>query len=198
MIAAPNAQLISVDDYLAAELLSPIKHEYLGGMVYAVADERNLHNLIASSVLGTLHSRVRGSGYRAWNSSTKIRIRLPTHIRFYYPAASVIRRSNSPLDCFQDKPVAIAEVLSRQTRRIDEQEKKDAYLTIPSLSAYLLVEQESPTVVVHRRTEMGFVREVYTGLDAVVPLPEIGAELPLAEIYDGVEFVSEPEHEEAG
>jgi hypothetical protein len=38
----------------------------------------------------------------------------------------------------------------------------------------------------------GFVDEVYEGLDAVGPLPEIEAELPLAEIYEGVEFVAEP------
>lgn len=85
------------------------------------------------------------------------------------------------------------EVLSRDTRRIDEGEKKDAYLSIPSLSVYLLVEQELPAVVVHRRTEQGFVREVHTGLDALIPLPEIDAELPLSEVYDGVEFVPEGE-----
>jgi hypothetical protein len=32
-------------------------------------------------------------------------------------------------------------------------------------------------------------------LDAVIPLAEIGTELPLAEIYDGAEFVPEPEDE---
>jgi hypothetical protein len=32
------------------------------------------------------------------------------------------------------------------------------------------------------------VREVYAGLSAVVPLPEIGCDLPLAEIYDGMQF----------
>lgn len=39
-----------------------------------------------------------------------------------------------------------------------------------------------------RRGEQGFVREVLTGLAAVVPLPEIGGELPLAEVYDGISF----------
>jgi Uma2 family endonuclease len=81
--------------------------------------------------------------------------------------------------------------LSRRTRRIDEGEKKDAYLTIPSLCVYGLIEQETPAVVVYRRTEQGFVREVYEGLDAVIQMPEIEAELPLAEIYDGVEFFPE-------
>ncbi len=88
--------------------------------------------------------------------------------------------------------MAIFEVLSPKTRRIDEGEKKEAYLTIRSMRVYGLIETESARVVVHRWTKGGFLPEVYEGLDAVVPLPEVGAELPLAEIYKGVEFMSEP------
>jgi Uma2 family endonuclease len=140
-----------------------------------------------------LGSRLRGTHCRPFNSDTKIRIRLTTQVRFYYPDASVICRPNPQADSFQDEPAVLVEVLSRRTRRIDEGEKKDAYLTIPSLTVYLLVEQESPAVVLLRRTDQGFVREVYEGLDAVVPLTEIAAELPLSEIYEAVEFVPEPE-----
>jgi hypothetical protein len=50
-------------------------------------------------------------------------------------------------------------------------------------------------VIVYRRTDHGFVREIYEGLDAVLPLGEIETELPLAEIYDGVEFLPEREEE---
>ena len=40
----------------------------------------------------------------------------------------------------------------------------------------------------YRRTDRGFAREEVSGLDAVLALPEIGVELPLAEVYDGVRF----------
>ena len=123
-------------------------------------------------------------------------MRLPTHVRFYYPEASVICRPNPADDSFQDEPAVLFEVLSRKTRRIDEGEKKDAYLTIPSLCVYVLVEQETPAVVAYRRTEHGFVREVYEGLDAVLPLREVEIDLPLAEIYEAVEFTPEPEEGE--
>jgi Uma2 family endonuclease len=157
----------------------------------------NLHNLIASNVLGSLHARLRGKRCRAFNSDTKIRILFPTHVRFYYPDASVICQPGPPTDSFQQAPAVVVEVLSARTRRIDEGEKKDAYLTISSLSAYLLVEQESATVVVHRRTEQGFVRELYEGLEATIPLAEIEIDLPLAEIYDGAVFVPEVDEDMA-
>ena len=182
MSAALKWNLLSVDDYLAGELDSPIKHEYLGGVVYAMAGARNLHNRIATNALGTLHSRLRSQPCQPYNSDTKIRIRLPTQTRFYYPDTSAICRPNPDEDSYQDEPAAIVEVLSRRTRRIDEGEKKDAYLSIPSLNVYMLVEQDVPLVTLFRRTEAGFVREVYESLDAVIPLDEIDIVLPLAEI----------------
>lgn len=195
MSAVRKTELVSIDEYLAGELVSPVKHEYLGGIVHGRPGTRNSHNLIASNTLGSLGSRLRGHRCRPHNSDTKVRIRLPTHIRFYYPDVSVICRENPQTDSFQDEPAVIVEVVSRKTRRIDEGEKKDAYATVPSLAAYLIVEQETATVVAFRRTDQGFVREVYAGLDAVIPLAEIETELPLTEVYDGVEFRTEPDDE---
>ena len=193
MSTAKKLNLVSVSDYLAGELNSPVKHEYLGGVVYAMAGARNVHNTIATNTLVSLGVRLRGLRCRPFNSDTKIRIQYPTYERFYYPDASVVCHSNPPMDSYQDEPAAIFEVLSPGTRRIDEGEKKEAYLTIPSLGVYVLFETETPAVVVFRRTEGGFVREVYQGLNAVIPLPEIEIELPLAEIYESVDFTAEPE-----
>lgn len=157
---------------------------------------RNLHTIIATRITGALYAHLRGRPCQPYNSDAKIRIRFPTHVRFYYPDASVTCRPNPPTDSFQDEPAVVVEVLSRRTRRIDEGEKKDAYLTIPSLSVYVLVEQETAAVVAFRRTADGFVREVHRGMDAVLPLGEIGADLPLAEIYEGVEFAPEPDEDD--
>lgn len=198
MSTAKKLDLISVDDYLAGELTSTVKHEYLGGVVYAMAGARNAHNLIATNLLVALGGRLRGGICRPFNSDTKIRVRLPaagnktTQVRFYYPDASVICRPNPQAESYQDEPAILAEVLSRRTRRIDEGEKKEAYLTIPSLAVYLLIEQDAPAVVVFRRGEHGFIREVFHDLNAVLPLPEIAIDLPLAELYESVEFSPEP------
>src|SRR5262249_13967151 len=173
MSAIKKPDLISVEDYLNLELYSSIKHEYLDGFVYAMAGARNTHNDIAGNTFGSLHARLRGKKCRAYNSDTKIRIRISRRIRFYYPDASVVCHRNAGDDSFQDRPVVIAEALSKSTRRTDEGEKKDAYLMIPSLRVYLLIEQDEPRVVVHRRKAKGFVQEVYKGMNVVIPLPEI-------------------------
>jgi Uma2 family endonuclease len=196
MSTVKKLNLVSVEDYLVGELNSPIKHEYLGGVLYAMAGARNAHNIIATNIVGALYARLRGQSCRPFNSDTKIRVRQPTHIRFYYADASVVCRTNPQSDSYQDAPVVLFEVLSRKTRRIDEGEKKDAYMTIPSLDVYVLVEQHTAMVVAFRRTDSGFVREVHEGLEAVLPLGEIGVALPLAEIFETVEFAPEPEEDE--
>jgi Uma2 family endonuclease len=193
MSTAERLNLVSVNDYLAGELISSVKHEYVGGVLYAMAGARNSHNVIAGNTYVGLHNRLRGRPCRPFNSDTKIRIQLPGHVRFYYPDASVTCRPNPPSDSFQDEPAVIVEVLSRRTRRVDEGEKRDAYQTIPSLHLYMLVEQETAAVVAFRRADTNFVREVYQGLDAVIPIREIGIDLPLADIYENVDFAPEPD-----
>lgn len=189
--------LVSVSDYLAGELDAECKHEYLGGIVYAMAGGTNAHNTIAGSIFGNLFAALQGKPCRPFNPDTKIRVQSSTQTRFYYPDASVVRNENPPNDTFQDRPVVLVEVLSRKTRRIDEGEKRDAYLSIPTLSVYMLVEQELAGVTVYRRGDQGFAREVYDDPAGVVPLAEIGTELALADIYQDVEFTPETDDDDA-
>src|SRR5947208_8824318 len=110
MTAAKKLELISVDQYLAGELVSPIKHEYLGGVVYAMAGARNAHNLIAANTIVAVGARLRGRPCRPFTLDTKIRVQLPTQVRFYYPDVPVICRPNPQTDSFQDEPAVIFEV----------------------------------------------------------------------------------------
>ncbi|MEM6328724.1 MAG: Uma2 family endonuclease [Planctomycetota bacterium] len=183
MTAARSTAPVSVDAYLAGELTATRKHEYVAGAVYAMAGAKNAHNVISGNLFGVLHASLAGKACQPFNSDTKVRIQLPTHTRFYYPDGMVVCDENPLEDSFQDRPVVVAEVLSESTRRTDQGEKLDAYLTIPSLSVCLLVEQEQPAVVAMRRTDQGFIRQVFSGLDQTVPLPEVEAALPLAQLY---------------
>jgi len=188
MVAAKQIQLVSVEDYLAGELVSEIKHEYSGGYVYAMAGARTAHNRIATNWTIGIGQRLRGGPCEAFNSDMKVRVPFPTHTRFYYPDGMVVCEPNPSDSSYQDRPVVIAEVVSDATRRTDEGEKREAYLTIPTLMAYLIIETHRPRVVVHRRTDSGFVAEAYEGADASIPLGAIDTELPLAELYERVEF----------
>ncbi len=189
MTALKQPDFITVSDYLAGEEISDTKHEYLGGTVHAMAGATIRHNNIAGNCFGSLHGKLRGKSCQPFNSDTKVRIEFPDHTRFYYPDAMVVCQSNPDSDHFQTQPVVIIEVLSDSTRRADLCEKRDAYLTIPSLKVLLFVEPEAAAVTIHRRLpEGGFTIERHGGLDAIIPLPEIDACLTLADLYERVEF----------
>ena len=86
-------------------------------------------------------------------------------------------------------PTVIIEVLSKSTEAYDRGKKFEHYRQLPSLREYVLVSQDTP--VIERFTRESDDRWVLTtarGLAAVLPLPVIEAELPLAEVYDKVGF----------
>lgn len=189
MTALRQPQAVAITDYLAGEESSDVKHEYLGGTVHAMAGATNQHNTIALNSQACLLGQLRGKPCQPFNGDTKVRIEFPDHIRFYYPDAMVVCHPNPATDHYQNQPVVIIEVLSDSTRRTDLGEKRDAYLTIQTLQVLLFVEPGAPAVTVHRRkSEGGFALEYHSGLDATIPLPEIEAALPLAELYERVEF----------
>ena len=183
-----ESQLMTVEDYLAWEDAQPERHEYIGGIIYAMAGGTAAHAAIAMNVAASLHGQLRGKRCRPYGSDLKIRVQYPTHTRFYYPDLTVACSDTPAKSVFHDQPVVIVEVTSESTRRTDELEKRDAYQTIPSLRGYVLLNQEKADAVVWRRSDQGFAREVYSGLEAVIDLPEIEARLPLAEAYEAVAF----------
>lgn len=191
MSVARKVELVTEEDYLAGELLSEVKHEYVGGFVYAMSGGRNVHNRIATRALVVLGGLLEEGTCEPYNSDTKIRIRFPDHTKYYYPDVSVVCRSNPPEDLYQDEPVLLVEVLSGTTRRLDFGEKKDAYLSLPCLDVYLLVETKKPSIVVYRRNGDVFESETWEGLDATIPLPSLRISLPLKDIYRGVVFPGE-------
>ncbi len=180
-------EIISIEEYLEGELVSEIKHEYLGGTVHAMSGGRLRHNKASFNAAHHLENSLNGKPCNVFNSENKIRVVLPTDTRFYYPDAMVACGPTDDEALFFDDPVVIIEVLSPSTFRNDIGEKRDAYLTIPSLKVYLVIDPAKPLVKADRRKDRGgFANEVYQDLADVIPLPEIESELALADIYAGI------------
>jgi len=188
MSTAEKLVFHSVDAYLKAEELSLTRSEYINGLIRAMTGATNRHNTVSVNIVVSLGRQLKGQNCRPFNSDTKIRVRKGEGTCFYYPDASVVCESNRATETFQDKPVVVMEVLSPSTRAIDLDEKLTAYLSIESLQATILLEQDKPFAIVMRRTPSGFLREVYEGLASTIELPTIGCSLSLEEVYSGVDF----------
>lgn len=184
-LAERHAPLLTVEEYLETEALSPVRREYLNGVIYAMAGGTVRHSALATNVLVALGSRLRGKRCRPYNSDMLVRLQHGADCRFYYPDAMVVCEPNPLDERFQDRPVVVFEVLSESTSRTDLGEKRDAYLRIPSLRAYVVVESEQVAVTVFRPGAEGFASSRWTALGDTLTLPEIECELPLEEIYEG-------------
>ena len=188
MTAAGRLQPLDWQAYLEGEERAKHKHEYVCGYVYAMAGAKYQHNRIASNALFALRLRLQDSPCEVVGSDQKVRIRNADGYSFFYPDCMVVCGPKNPDLPYSDDPAVIVEVLSTSTRRIDEGEKRRAYLTIPSLAVYLLVDSERAEAALWRRSGTEFKHEVFVDPSASIPLPEIGVSLPIAELYANVEW----------
>ena len=161
------------------------KHEFLDGVVWAMAGGWPDHAAIAGNILTLLNNQLRDRRCRAYTSD--LRIRVTATGLGTYPDACVICDElaldpEDPKGHTVTNPRVIVEVLSPSTEEYDRGQKLDHYRQIPSLEEVLLVAHDQQRVQVWRRDgERWSHTEVAD--DGAVELESLGCRLPLAEIY---------------
>lgn len=174
---------MSVEEYLEFEKNSPVKHEYVGGHVYAMVGVSRRHSRISGNIFRKLADAAEGGPCRVHQSDMKVPT--PDGI-FYYPDV-VVACGPEPADPYvEDGPCLVVEVTSPSTEATDLREKLLSYRRIPGLKAYLIVEQDEKRVERHYRNERDeWMSEVVEGDAVPVPCPT-NAELPLQDVYRGL------------
>ncbi len=193
MTRAASRHRYTIEEYLRLERDALEKHEFDDGEILAMAGATRVHVLISTNTLVGLHNRLRGKPCVPYG--TDLRIRTSGRPKFVYPDISVI--CGEPIADPDDgqgetflNPRLIVEVLSPSTERYDRQEKFDRYRGVESFREYVLVSQDQARVeTFHRQADGTWAFNAFTGLDATVRLRSLGdLDLPLAEVYAGVEF----------
>lgn len=184
----------TIEDYFSIEESSAVKHEFLGGEIFAMAGSSLQHNRINGNVYASLRSRLQRQDCEVF--SNDLRLRTPGGL-YTYPDLMVVCGGIelSPTDRLDTvlNPALIIEILSESTKNYDRGEKFRLYLQLPSLLDYVLIEQGTP-LVEHHTLMAGDVRletwqqRQHAALDESVRLESLGSKLPLSEIYAGVDF----------
>lgn len=174
---------ISPEEYLEGELISSIRHEYVGGAVHAMSGASLVHNLISGNVFAALREHLRGHRCRTYINDVKVKLRIGVEDVFYYPDVIVVCDHSGGSKYVLEHPAIIFEVLSPGTEQIDKREKLLSYQTIPSLETYVLVEQERIKVTAFHRREQWRPR-ILSNQAEVLGLDTIGFELSVARIYE--------------
>jgi Uma2 family endonuclease len=145
--------MISVDEYLAGEQVSEIRHEFIDGQVYAMGGASRAHGLIVNALAFALTPAARKKGCQLFTSDMKVRLDFSGKQVFYYPDVVLSCHPDDRQAYYSTRPCLIIEVLSDSTERVDRREKMLAYQTLPSLLEYVLVAQDTPRVEVYRRAQ---------------------------------------------
>lgn len=185
MQAAEKQDYVGVSEYLVAEAASAVRHEYLGGLVYAMAVETRDHNQICQNLAFALRPRMKGGPCQMYLSDIRVNFHLRDDEYYYYPDLVVTcdKRDNDLR--FIRYPKLIIEVLSASTERMDKREKFFAYTNIGTLEEYVLVAQASRKVTVFRRAD-NWKGETVGDAKGSVALKSLRLKVPLADIYEGV------------
>ncbi len=69
MPIAKEITFVSEADYLAGELITYFKNEYLNRHVYAMAEENANHNLLAGNILTALSLHLKGKSLQTYSNS---------------------------------------------------------------------------------------------------------------------------------
>ena len=179
-------------EFLAWEEKQEGRYEYLHGAIRAMSGGSWNHNQIISNFHIQLGFRFRGKPCIVMSQG--LQIQAAKDDAYFYPdLVAVCGEPKRDRDRTLLNPVLVMEVLSPSTERRDRVRKLQAYQAIESLQEYALVSQEMPVVECFRRRGETWEHHLIVGLEAVLRLESVGCEIPLAEIYERVQFPEEDE-----
>jgi Uma2 family endonuclease len=140
-MAQPTAShdSLTVEEYLQLEESATVRHEYVGGEIFAMVGATKRQNRIVGNIFARLWGVARGGDCRVYSEGVKLRVAEDV---IYYPDVMVACGPEGEDPLVEDDPCLVVEVVSPRTETTDRREKLAAYKRMPGLRAYLIVAQD--------------------------------------------------------
>lgn len=190
MNGTARTESMSLEHFLAWEERQELRHEFDGFQPVAMTGGTFEHDAVQLNLTRALGNRLQGKPCRIHGNSLKIEVMG----RIRYPDAFVTCGPVPRRSTVLREPVVIFEVLSRGTARTDRVVKNREYASTASVRRYVMLEQDAVAATVFERAGDDWIGHILAE-DAVLHMPEIGVELPLAEVYAGVDLTPDPDED---
>ena len=183
MSQATAEKLMSVEEYLALEEKSKIRHEYMDGEIFVMSGGTRKHSLAGTNILTELGLQLRERDCEVHAGELRISVRGG---HFVYPDVTVACGDIQTED--DDKtllnPIVVFEVLSKSTEKRDRGDKAEDYFRLNSLKDYVLVSQYRVRVEhFSRQKNNEWTLKIYENLDDTLDLKSISCKISLKLIY---------------
>lgn len=201
MTAVPKRKLTPAE-YLAIEKQAEFKSEFFDGEMFplhrdaavGMAGASRPHNRVNENLSGELHARLKGGPCQSFSRDQRVLIDRTG--LYTYPDVLIVCGQVETAEEDDDtitNPRVVFEVLSTSTERYDRGAKFRHYQQLPSMQEYILVSQDEAVVErFTRQADGSWALVSFVGLEAVLALNSVPVQVPLADIYAGVEFPDPP------
>jgi Uma2 family endonuclease len=182
-MAVPELHHHSFKDYLAIEEMSTVRHEFLGGEIYAMAGGSVAHAALSAAVLSSLDAQLAGR-CRVFTSDLRVRA-LATGLASY-PDVTILCGTVETDPESKDtavNPTVVVEVLSPATIDYDLGEKFEHYRQIPSIRAVVYIWQDRKRIEVRERIDAGNWQVVAAGAGSIATIEPLRCALDVDAIY---------------
>jgi Uma2 family endonuclease len=181
-VVSEPKMLTTVEEYLRLEEASPVRHEYIAGMLYEMPGTTKQHNRLIRNLVHLLDDEAEAQRCQIYFEAVKVQ---PFPELFYYPDFVVVCDDGNN-NYVIENPCVTVEILPDSSEDIDRREKWAAYRQFSSLEAYLLVHQTKQCVEGFFKQANGtwLAREFQSEARLKLPHPEMQLELAL--LYKGV------------
>ncbi len=184
---------MTLEQFLPWEERQELRFEFDGFGPVGIAGGTAAHAAIQRNLITALANRLRGKPCQVYGSELKIEV----VGRIRYPDAFVVCTPVATRATVVREPLVVFEILSDSTAGTDLITKNAEYQATPSVQRYVVLQQDGAACMVFSHRHGEWATDLLVGPEAVLAMPEIGIEVPLAEIYDGIEFPEAAEREEA-
>jgi len=184
-VTVPIRQVYTFGEYIDLDADSRVKHEFLDGLVWAMAGGSPEHAALAAAIVAALSAGLRGRTCRVFTSDLRIRVRATGLAT--YPDVTVVcgKLEVDPSDAKGQtvvNPRVIVEVLSPSTEIYDRGEKLAHYKRIESLDDIVLIAHDRRRIEVWHREDGTWSLDVAHGGQSA-QLASIDCALAVDEVY---------------
>ena len=184
-------RLLSPQEYLAQERRADFRSEYYRGEMFTMAGASWEHTLIKDNLAGEARNQLKAGPCRVLTSDPRVKVNATG--LYTYPDIVIVCEEPQFEDDVMDtllNPRTLVAVLSDSTEKYDRGVKFGHHRQLPTVQEYVLVAQDRPLVERYvRQPDDTWLLTVFSGLSQTFAFAAVPVQIPLAEIYRGLEIL---------
>lgn len=191
-MAEPRPRTMTVEEFYIWQLDQDERYELVDGVpvpLRAMTGASNYHDVLVVNLIAALVPALRGKPCRVATADTAVRTSIHS-----------TRRPDVTIECADPErnvyearnPVAVFEVLSPSTRKIDRFTKLDEYRRHPAIRHIVLIDPDLVSAKHYRRDGDTWADEDLSDPDGVIALDAAGVTLRLGDLYERLDLTRPP------